>query len=376
MLTGGLNSGYRQALAAPHEEYIRVDVLDGAGNIIPPPGNRVGQDGGIMFIDGTVNATLASNVTRNLELTVDETLYPAGPGFLLAPYGNRIRVMRGIKFPSGDRFAWTVFTGRIQDDVNATDGQVSLSAADRANEVVEAKFLYPTNSSVGVTVSQQWRQLIVGGVPDAVFGPSDTFSQPMPQLAWAEDRAGAATEVSTSVGAFWYCLADGQYVQRRYPWTVAATPLLTLSDGIGGVVAGAPSRDRANVYNSIMVTAERADGTTPSYALAQDTNPSSPTYIFGNFGLRHLPVPLQTPTSNAASQAAADAYLKSSIALTEAWAWSMPCDASLELGDTVTLDARGESGIIQVLSAFTMPLVPNSAMACTGRAQVIGGLTL
>lgn len=375
MLPGGLDPGYRQALAAGHTEYIRVDVLDGAGNALPIPANRQGEDGGLMFIDGSVSANLQSNVTRELDLTFDEALYPFGPDYILAPYGNRLKVTRGIKFATGDRFAWTVFTGRIQIDVDAVDGTVPVSASDRANEVVEAKFLFPTNSSIGITLSQQWIQLIHGGVPDAVFGASDTFSQPMPSLAWAEDRAGAATEISTSVGAYWYCLADGSFVQRRYPWTVAATPVLTLSDGIGGVLAGAPSRDRSDVYNSITVTSERADGTAPLYALAQDTNPLSPTYVGGNFGLRHRVIPLQSPTSAGATQAAAEAWLKSSIALTESWTWSMPCDASLELGDVLTLNARTESGIIQVLSAFNMPLTPGNFMNCTGRAQVIGGLT-
>jgi len=374
MLPGGLDPGYRKALAGPHTEYIRIDVLDGFGNVLDIPGNLQGEDGGLMFIDGSVSATLQSNVTRQLELTVDERLYPAGPDWLLAPYGNRLQVTRGIKFPTGDHFAWTVFTGRIQNDVNAIDGQVEVTGMDRASEVVEAKFLYPVNSSEGITVSQQWVQLIHGGVPDARFGVSDSFAQPMPNLAWADDRAGAATEVSTSVGAFWYCLADGSFVQRRYPWTIAAPSILTLNDGIGGVVAGVPSRDRSDVYNSVTVTSERADGSAPLYAVAQDTNPDSPTYVGGPFGFRQRIVPLQTPTTAGATQAAANAWLRSSVALNEAWSWQMPCDASAELGDVYTLNARGESGIIQVLAAFVMPLTPGQFMACTGRAQVIGGL--
>lgn len=375
MLSGGTNSGYRQALAGPHEEYIRMDILDGAGNILPIPSYQQSATGGIIFIDGTVSATLGSNVTRRLDFTVDESLYPVGPGFLLAPYGNRVQVTRGIQFATGDRFAWTVFTGRLQDDINAINGEVSMSAADRANEVVEAKFLFPRNSDLGVAVSQEFQQLILEGVPDATFGASDNFVQVMPQLAWQDDRANALTEISTSVGAYWYALANGDFVQRKYPWTVAAAPVLTLNDGIGGVIAGVPSRDRSDVYNSITVTSERADGSAPVYALAQDLNAASPTYVGGNFGLRHRNIALQTPTSKGVAQGAADAYLRSSIALTEAWSWSMPCDASLELGDVLTLNARGESGIIQVLAGFALPLAPGNFMTCTGRAQVIGGLT-
>jgi hypothetical protein len=47
-------------------------------------------------------------------------------------------------------------------------------------------------------------------------------------------------------------------------------------------------------------------------------------------------------------------------------------DASLELGDAVTLNARGESGIIQVVSAFVISLEAAGAMSVTGRAQVPG----
>jgi hypothetical protein len=47
-------------------------------------------------------------------------------------------------------------------------------------------------------------------------------------------------------------------------------------------------------------------------------------------------------------------------------------DAALELGDVVTLNARDESGIIQVVSAFVISLEVGGIMSVTGRAQVTG----
>ncbi len=373
MLAGGLDPTYRQALATPHTPYIRVDVLDGAGNELAVPADRVGGDGGLEFIGGAVTATLTNRVTRTLELMVDEALYPKDPSDLLAPYGNRLRVWRGIQFADGSAYRWVVFTGRIQAVTNGVDGSVSVEAADRANEVVEALFLLPENSSRGINVYTQFQDMILGAMPDPTFGTSDVFNQSMPQLTWESDRAGALDEIGTSIGAYWYALANGDFVLRRYPFVVSAPSVLTLSDGPGGTIAASPSRGRETIYNSVTVTGERADGSAPVYGIAQDTNPSSPTYINGNFGVRHKTLQLQTVQSSGEATSAAQDYLSSSVALSEAWTWAQPVDAALELGDVVTLNARGESGIIQVVSGFAIPL-DLSPMTVTARAQIVGAL--
>ena len=374
MLAGGLDASYRQALATSHEEYILVEVLDGAGNVLPIPADRVSPTGGLIFLGGSVSATLGNRVTRTLDISFDQSLYPIFPGAILAPYGNRLRVTRGIQFADGSSYKWVIFTGRLQSDVNAFSGEVSMSAMDRANEVVEAQFLRPRNSNFGATVFQQFQDLIVDGVPDASFGTSDNPSLHMPMLAWEFDRAGALDEIATSAGCYWYALAGGDYVLRRYPYSVPAAPLLTLSDGEGGTIQAAPSRDRGTVYNSVTATGERADGTPPVYGIAQDLNPASPTYVFGNFGLRPTQLPLRTLQTQGDALGAALDYLRASVALTEGWTWIQPVDAAMELGDVFSLNARGESGIIQVVSGFVIPLGTSGMMSVTARAQVIGGI--
>lgn len=371
MLPGGFDATYRQALATSHTPYIRVDVLDGAGNELEIPGPYVGEDGGLKYVSGGVSATLTNRVTRTLDISFYEQVYPALATDLLAPYGNRLRVWRGIKFADGSFYRWQIFTGRIQDDANASDGTVTVTALDRANEVVEAQFVAPENSQVGSRVSSEFIRLVSDGVPDAVFGTFSFSDLTVPLLTWESDRASALDEMATSCGAYWWALADGTFVIRTYPFATAGPSILTLDQGDGGLLAAAPARAREQIYNSITVTGERADGTTPVYALAQDTNPASPTYVRGNFGLRHKVIPLQTPQTQGSCQSAANNYLRSSVALTESWTWSQPVDAALELGDVVTLNARGESGIIQVVSGFTIPL-DLSPMTVTGRAQVPG----
>jgi hypothetical protein len=377
MLTGGLDPLYRRALAAPHTEYVLVEVLDGAGNVLTVPrANRADPAvNGLEFLPGSsVNATLSSRVSRTLSLTVDQSLYPDDPGDLLAPYGNRLRATRGVEFADGSRYAWTVFTGRIQEAVLAPDGTCVVPAADRSLEVAEFGFLVPTNSQAGATVNAEFVRLVSDALGDAVFGTSDSFAQTVPQLTWESDRAGAIDEMATAVGAFWYALADGSFVLRRYAWTVAGPPLLTLSDGVGGILMGSPSRDRSDVWNSIGVSGERADGTTPVFAVAQDANPASATYVDGPFGRRHRHVSLQTPQTQGSAQTAANDWLRRSVGLFETWRWTQPPDAALELGDVVSLNAFDRTGIIQVVSGFTMPLDPGDMMTVQAHAQIVGAL--
>lgn len=375
MLPGGLDPFYRRALAAPHEEYVLVEVLDGDGNVLPIPRGSQAPDGGLLFLEGSsVNATLTSRVSRTCTVIVAEPLYPAGPGDLLAPYGNRLRVTRGIRFADGHTYAWVVFTGRIQQPVLSPDGNCVVPAADRALEVAEAGFVVPQNSQAGATVTNEFRRLVTDALADAVFGASDTFVLPVPALSWESDRAGALEEISTSVGAFWYPLANGDFVQRRYAWTVAGDPVVSLRDGQGGLIMGSPSRDRDSVYNSISVSGERADGSTPVFAFAEDTNPESATYVNGPFGRRNRHIRLQTPATPGSAQSAANDWLRRSIGLFETWRWTQPVDAALELGDLVSLDAYGRTGIIQVVSAFSIPLEPGGFMSVQAHAQIVGSL--
>jgi hypothetical protein len=105
----------------PDRAYVNVQVLDGAGELL--------QDD-LPFMTGSVTASLNSGVSRNLELTVDETWYPWNQDDLLAPYGNRIRAWRGIEFGDGTVMKWVVFTGRIQDSLATSVGALWYPLAD------------------------------------------------------------------------------------------------------------------------------------------------------------------------------------------------------------------------------------------------------
>lgn len=365
MLPGGTDPTYRAALTAGHAPYIRVDVWRA--------GVRIAEN--LAYADGSVHATLTSRVSRTLDLTVHETLYPYNPEDLLAPFGNELRAYRGIRFADGHQYVWQVFRGRITDARLDEQGTVNIQAADRAADVESARFEVPENAVFGATIPSEFQRLVSDALPDAQFGDSDTFAERMPQESWEHDRAAALDEMSTAVGAFWYPLADGQFVLRRVPWTVPGDPVITLADGTGGAIfSSQAARAREGIFNSVTVTGERADGTAPVSYTARDNNPLSPTWVGGPFGVRNKQVQLQTPQTSDSARGAAQDYLRRTTALTEQWGWSCAPDAALELGDIVRLDVRERVGIVQVVAEFTMPLGFTQPMTVRGRSQVIGTL--
>lgn len=366
MLPGGLDAMYRAALGTSHQPYVLVEVLDGFQNIL---------ESGLTYITGGVDATLTSRVARTCQITFEESFYPYEPGDLLAPYGNMIRAWRGIEYADGTRDAWVVFVGRIQQTRLNTDGTCTAYAADFAADVVENKFLVPQNSQAGTFVSAEVVRLISDGFPQATFTGFSVVDIPVQPLTWQLDRGQALDELATSVGAFWYPLATGQFTLRTYPWTVPGLPVVTYSDSDGGqVVASSAARSREGVYNVLTVTGERLNGDVPVFASASDTNPASPTYVAGNFGVRSQLLRLQTPASQGSAQATALDNLKRLVALSDTWEWEMSPDAALELGDVVMLNVRGRSDIIQVVEEFSMPLDLSAPMRVQGRSQVPGSL--
>jgi hypothetical protein len=365
MLADGLDPMYRAALGTSHTPYFLLEVLDGNQNVL---------ESGLTYQSGNVTATLTSRISRTCTASFAEDMYPFTTHGLLAPYGNMLRAWRGIEFADGTRFAWVIFVGRIQQAQLNNNGTCVVQADDFAADVLERRFVRPENSVATNTVTQEITRLISDGFPAADFGLMEDFTIPVRARTWQLDRGQALDEMATSVGAFWYPLADGQFTLRRYPWTVFTPPVVTYSDTgtYGSVVGSAASRSREDVFNSLTVTGERLNGDPPVFALAQDNNPDNITYVNGTFGVRHQLLRLQTPGTVGAAQGAADDNLRRLISPTDAWSWDMSVDAALELGDTVQLDVRGQTGIIQVVASMNIPFDLSGAMRVTGRSRVAG----
>lgn len=367
---------YRRVLATGGEHFVRLEVWSGLGIPLASlvPAQRDGQpEGGLCFYNGTVSATLNSRVTRELQFSVPFDMYPLLPTDLLAPFGNEIRAFRGVRLGDGsDIYTWQVFRGRIRQVHQYSTGNTTITCTDRASDVTDNQFVTPQNSQPSNSILAEFQRLVLDAVPDATFGDSDTFDNPVQQLTWELDRSAALDEMARSVGGLWFCLANGDFVMRRFPWTQPQLPVVTLSTA-ETINAWEAMRDRNAIYNVVTVTGERLNGQPPVYGTAADDDPASPTYVGGGFGVRSLLDRLQTPSTAGGVQGAARERLASSIAPVEAFQLRCSVDASLELGDALTLLIEGRE-VLQVVSALSVPLGVDGDMFVSTRSMVLNEL--
>lgn len=376
MLPGGNDTLYRSVLGAPHRRFVRIDVYNGFGTLLSsliPQHLQGDPEGGLSFLSGSVSATLASRVARRLSLSLPSSLFPTGTGDILAPFGNEIRVFLGVTLGDGSTaYSWQVFRGKIEQIVKTSSGDCQILCGDRAEDVLDVAFSSPENSQVGNTVVAEFQRLVAAAVPDATFGASDTFFKRVEALTWEFDRASALDEIARSVGAVWYPLANGDFVIRAIPWTVASPPVVTLTDQEGGTVnAWARGRSREQIFNVVTVTGERLNGDAPVFATARDTNPTSPTFVGGNFGIKSIVERLQTPATQGGAQTTADTLLRNYVAPVEEWTLEIVPDAALELGDVVRVMVDGQDSI-QVVTGFSLPLDLSGNMSVSTRSLVVG----
>jgi hypothetical protein len=374
MLTGGLDGLYRAFLAGPHKPTCRVEVWS-EGVRIDTFGNE-----GVPLVSGAVSATLASRVARNASLTLTPDLFPDNTGDLLYPDGNYLKIFRGVSGYGGAGYEWQVFYGRINDVKLSSGGDFILNAVDLAGDVAGALFPTPRQSNVDQFVTTQFVELIKQAIPGATFGTFDTTYARTPNLVWQVDRSAACDQLATAANMYWYPLANGDFVMRTIAWDTDSPSLLTMTDGSGGTIsAWNYGFSRAGVANNIYVVGERADGSTPVYGSASDGDPTSPTYIGGKFGVQSQQVSVQTIVSPSQAQQIARSYLRQAKSLTQVWSISAVPDASLELGDALTIvghepSGRSRTSSIQVVSDFTLPLTGvDGNMTINFRAQQPGG---
>lgn len=369
------NPWYRAALAGPHEAYSRVEVWRAGIKVEElawrgPDGFGLGYTQNVpVFFGGSVRATLSSQVTRTMTLTVPRHLFPRSTSDLLSPYGNELRAFRGIRYGNGSPDEFPIFTGPILRAKPPNSGSATIEASDNSFRVSASGFPAPAPSLAGTLVTDEFERLVKLAYPPAVFGEHSPLTELVPVLAYDTDPGTALDSLAKTANAYWYSLADGRYVIRRVPWTVLpSSGPIVLTDGDGGTLLDAyPDRNATQLYNQYTVTSERPDGGDAFFASAQDNDPTSATYASGPYGLRAAPV---IRVTGAVSQqqllSLAQQLVDRTRVLTDSWSITCVPDASIELGDPLDVTAQGDHGV-QVVAGFTMPLDPNGTMTIDGR---------
>jgi hypothetical protein len=317
------------------------------------------------------DSTSAIRGRVDLTFVPDDELIPLTPDDLLAPYGNEIRVKRGITYADGSTELVGLGIFGIEEvtvDDTGDDISLRLIGLDRAQRVSRARFESPAFVNSGVSATESLLDVIQTVWPDVEYDIAGT-SQTLPQLVAAEgdDRWAFCQSMATSLGMELFFDGDGVLILRPIPGGSAVATL-----GEGEALLGA-SRGwvREGTYNRVIATGENlGEGVAPARGVATDTDATSPTYYYGPFGTvpRFYSSPFLSTDAQAADAAAA--ILAQETGTTQIVSFAALVNPALEPGDVVRITRQrigiDEDGLIE---ALTIPLDVEGEM--TGRTRAV-----
>ena len=252
---------------------------------------------------------------------------------------------------------WTICSILAVSEVSAVSRDpIATSAASSLSTAAVRRF----RSSA--PLASEFRRLMPGGIPVIVDGPTDRDCPS--SFAWDEDRLAALYDLADAWPA--RILTDGDGAVRVLS-PLGGTPdvVLTLTDGVGGVVMSAPQEDtRDECYNAVVARAASTDGPTRDGIWAEQRVESGP-YAVGTYGVvrRFYSSPVIETESQA--QSAARAILEDAQRPSRTLRVTMPADPRPEIGDGVSVTFDGVTSEGWVLDV-DLPLIGTSgAMTMT-----------
>jgi hypothetical protein len=318
---------------------------------------------------GSVSVGPGSGARRTLDLTIsDRDLWST-----LDVIGVELRPYRGIRYPSGDTelVPLGVFSLDSQSmSVGPTGGIQIRSAPDRWVKVQRAQFEQPTPSIGTAQISSEISRLVTGAVSGITVTNTATRTDTVGAMVWDQDRAAAAVDLATSIGAEAFFDVAGNLVIADAP-KLGDTPVWTVDASLSGVlISGERLRDRSRTYNVVVAYASNTNGATP-YApvIVADTDSTSRTYVNGPFG--RVPYRYTSPAMTTSTQAlyAATALLNKLKAVNAQLNVEAVVNPALDRGDVITVLTPDGTTELHLIDSLTIPLEVGGTQQITTRSS-------
>lgn len=346
-----------RALQGSHEMVCQVDVFDSDGL----------RAADVPIESGQITASLLSDVSRSGSITVPRTFVDAG---LFNPLWDKVRISTGVRgYP-----LIPIFTGRVQSNqIDHTERSVTVVLSDFGDDLVSAPFERPWVVKSGRSVLNEMVNIIRDVDPLFTVDLSTTIDGRTPDVAWNDNRASALDDLATGINAIWQATRSGGFLvfPNPYQQTLPPPAVWTLSDGTGGSLTSLREvRSRDEVYNSITLEVQRADGGQPIRVTVRDNRSQSATRWGGKFGKRNRRIQVSTPYSEGEALQVAKRILGQSLALAKSWQLTTPHFPLLDPGDVIAV--RYEDRVwAQVIESITYPLLAMSDTQVSTRELIL-----
>lgn len=348
------------------------------------------------------------------ETEVDAGIVPDTPFSALAPFGNEIRLWRGIRVRRqvaddttygelaasyasyaamaaavANYAALNVATTLEEEvdeyvplgvflitsvDVNTSGGgtTVTVNGSDRSLRVARARWTQPYTVDSGTNVETAVGDLLADrwtNVETDFSSTDETLNRAVFGLETENDPWKDARKLAQAGGLDVYFDPDG--IARLEPIEdyETATPEETyLEDDEAMVLDLSRSLTNEGTYNGVIATGEGSEASATYRAEVWDDDPESPTYRYGPFG--EVPLFFSSPllTSDEQATKAAATILAKKKGTQEAVSWTQVVDPSLDVGDVIrVVNASTKVDRLMVLDRISIPLAPAAAMTAVAR---------
>jgi hypothetical protein len=395
-----VSTDFLASVTRSHTAIARVDVYR-AGQVLQQ---------GLALVDAKVTLDRTADVMGRCQVTIaDPSLIPTGPTSLLAPFGNELRLWRGVRFSAAPVVSTSsAYGGDYTGVAYGGGGSISTAVQTAAQDELVSLGFFRIQS---VTVTDPGRSVVITGFDraqlckDALFDDTFTIAPgtlytdaitavisdcfPGVETSFVNDPTfapllvfdghtsgghwGAAQSMATSIGCELFFDGDGRLVLRYEPQTVG-DPVLSITDGANGVIVTAEkawSRDQG--YNAVIVTSSNP-GTNPVRGFAFDSDPASATYYSGPYGKKPKP-PVSSPfvTSQDQADTMAAGLLQRSLGAVQSLKFDVVPNPAVEPGDVVQV-SRSKLGIseVAVVESVDLGLPATAGMTLTTRTRQVG----
>lgn len=364
-----------------------------------------------MIIDGSVNYDKKSDVRARCSVklvTPDGSLIPKLSSDLLTPFGNIIKLYRGIQFADGRQEFIILGTFRITDvEVDEDKGGVTVTVTGSdlthivaRNTVVQywpSGATSDTSSQAYATLNAYYTDIIRLMVQDRY--PTVTFNDiaanwqllqidasvksdpnvPVYQNEGSNLWSTAKTYAKTvgcdlSFNRYGLCQLKTDPNYSIFASGVTPSPAFTFIEGQQALFTALKrTLTDSATFNQVIITGEgQTFGGLPlQSAPAQDNDPSSPTYINGSYGV----VTYFETNSYLVSQIQADHYaalvLRISLGVQETLEFPSIVCPFLEVDDVIALTCLrlGVNANIYIIDSLTIPLKATDSMKAVVRRR-------
>lgn len=325
-------------------------------------GPAVGTLSNLPISGGSVTVDATSQVRRTATVVIaDPSLWPRNPIDVLSPFGAELLVEYGVVIPRVG-IEWIPLIRGVVSDASrqrpytSSDGAVTLSLVDRSMRVHEDRFDAPTQTVSGATTVAEIKRLIQETLPTATVNDLTLSAQVAAVLEIERERWRDGVEkLADSLGAEVFADPLGDFVIRTQP-TLNDMPAWEIRSGNGGtLVTKKDVLTRERVYNRVIASGQRTDGTPPVRSAVSDSDPNSPTFYGGPFGKkpRFYSSPLLTTTGQCTT--AATALLERAKGIQASVSMGTIVNPALDAGDVIRVY---DEGVWQnhIIDTVTIPL--------------------